>query len=319
MNDEETGSLGALGKLAATVSSPVRAVLKKAISNLLGGVTEIPVALLRRPVQAIDDVTEGRSAVAKILAEAAAARALGDPAVMQAAEEIYLPTKVRRVANRVRVAQRTLEHASESPEDGSQAAPPDDDWMNAFMRFAEDASSERLQDMFGRILAGEVVRPGSFSLATLRAVAELDQPIAQDFSLVWAKSVGVAVDESSEFQRGEWYSRWRRLSEAGLMSTATTAQYPPDFRPIVGEYCAWSPMNAGKSMLIVYFSQGCSARWTHIEFTRIGREIGRILAPPDFEANIREAGKRLPMSGVLRVELHTEGKRAEVLKAAPSS
>src|SRR3546814_13011379 len=59
---------------------------------------------------------------------------------------------------------------------------PDDDWMNRFMRFAEDASSERLHELFARILAGEVVRPGSFGAATLRAVSELDQSIANDRS-----------------------------------------------------------------------------------------------------------------------------------------
>src|SRR3546814_19471102 len=95
---------------------------------------------------------------------------------------------------------------------------PDDDWMNRFMRFAEDASSERLQELFARILAGEVVRPGSFGAATLRAVSELDQSIANDFSSAWARSVGDSVDYAPELHRGADFSRWKRQSEAGLIA-----------------------------------------------------------------------------------------------------
>lgn len=174
----------------------------------------------QKTAQAVEDTTAGRSEVAAILVKGVAENALQDAATMQAAAEIYLPTAVRKARNRVQIAQRAAEHAGASGANGAQGKAPDEDWMNAFMRFAEDASSEQLQDLFGRILAGQVVRPGSFALATLRAVAELDQAIAQDFSLVWGKSVGDAIDHSGEFQRGDWFARWKRLAEAGLMAPA---------------------------------------------------------------------------------------------------
>src|SRR5690606_35200779 len=103
----------------------------------------------------------GRSAVAAMLAKGVAEEALNDPIAMQAAAEIYLPTMVRKARNRVQVALLAAEHAAEALADseGGQAAPPEDDWMNSFMRFAEDASSEKLQDLFARILTGEVTRP----------------------------------------------------------------------------------------------------------------------------------------------------------------
>jgi hypothetical protein len=237
--------------------------------------------------------------VAGILAKGVAEDALNDPVVRQAAADIYLPTAVRKLANKAKVVQKTVEHMAETQTDGVEAKAPEDDWMNAFARFAEDASSERLQDLFGRILAGEIVRPGSFSLATVRTVAELDRSIAEDFSLIWAKSVGEAVDDGPEFERGEWFSRWRRLAEFGLMAPNKTAQYLPAFNPVIRGNAVWSPMAFGDSRLLIQFTKDCRANWVHIGFTRIGRQIGSILAPPDFRENLRVAGRKIVPRGVV--------------------
>lgn len=319
MSDMETTGLAFISDTAANLPAPVSTGLLKAMSSMLGGLTAIPTAWLKRPAQAAEDTTAARSTVAAILARGVGEEALKDPVLMQAAAEIYLPTAVRKAESRVRVMQRAVEHASETAADGVGADAPDDDWMNAFMRFAEDASSEKLQDIFGRILAGQVVRPGSFSLATLRAVAELDQSIAQDFSLVWAKSVGEAVDSGPEFRRGDWFSRWKRLAEAGLMAVTATTQFLPPHKSVTNGNALWSPMNVNGTYLLVHFPKRCAAKWEHIEFTRIGRQIGSILAPPDYRANMREAGKRLAPKGVARVELHSTGNPIELLYAAPQS
>lgn len=319
MSTPETNSLAMIADAAVNLPVPVKTGLLKALNDLLGGLTAIPAAWVKRPAQAIDDITAGRSAVTAMLARGVADEALRDPAVMQAAAEIYLPTVVRKTMNRVQVAQKAIEHAAQTATDGARAAGPSDDWMNGFMRFSEDASSEQLQDLFGRILAGEVVRPGSFALATLRAVAEMDQSTANDFSLVWAKSVGEAIDHDTEFERGEWFARWKRLAEAGLMSAAGTAQYLPPYAPVIKGISLWAPMSAGGTHLLIHFPQDCRAKWTHIDFTRTGRQIGSILAAPDYAMNMRKAGKRLALQGVKRVELHSTGKPVELIYADPNS
>lgn len=312
MSDTQPTALAAIAG-AVRLSDPVKTSFLKAISELLGGLTAIPAAWLKRPAQAIEDTTAARSAVTAILAKAVADEAIKDPGIMQAAAEIYLPTTLRKARNRVNVAQCAAEHIADAATQGSQPAPPDDDWINTFMRFAEDASSERLQDLFGRILAGQVVRPGSFATATLRAVSELDQSIASDFSSVWMKSVGDRVDYAPEFQRGDGFSRWKRLSEAGLLATSSARQFLPPFNPIFNGAAVWSPMSAEGVLLTVFFQQGSNAGWDHIDFTRVGREIGSLLPRPDYEANIRRAAQRLPTAGIIRMELFSTGKPPEVI------
>jgi hypothetical protein len=319
MTDTETSCLSVISDVSTNLPGPVKKGLLSAVGALVGGLTEIPLAWVRRPASAINDVTDGRALVAVELAKAVAKEATEDPAVLQAAAEIYLPTAVRKAANRVRIAQLTAEHVAELDSDGAEASAPDVDWMNAFVRLAEDASSERLQDLFGRILAGEVVHPGSFSLSTVRIVAELDQSIAKDFSLVWARSVGDRVDYGPDFQEGDWFSRWKRLAEAGLMAAAASTQRLPEYKPVIGGNALWAPMSIDKIIMIVHFSPTCTAGWGHIDFTRSGRQLGSLLARPDYAANMRQAARRFERPGVMRVELHATGEPPETLYQAPTA
>ena len=295
---------------------PVKTSFFKAMSDLLGGLTAVPAAKLKQWAQGIEDETTAKSMMSAVVAKAAAEGVANDPILMQAAAEVLLPASVRKARNRLNVAQSAAERLAETVQTGGGgegAAPPDEDWMNSFARFAEDASSERLQGLFGRILAGQIVRPGAFGLATLRVVSELDQALASDFSLAWAKSVGQDVDYSSEWRRGEYFSRWKRLSDAGLMAPTDIGQFPPSSDQMGGNHLPWIPMAAGSVMMMAHFQQGATSPWMHIEFTRIGRELGSLLEAPDYEANIRRAAQHFPKGGLTRIELYVAGAPAEVI------
>jgi hypothetical protein len=305
MSELDPNALSLISSAASAVPEPVKASFFKAISDLLGGLASVPAAKLKQYTQAIDDTTAARSTVAGVLAKAAADEAGADPQLLKIAAEIYLPTTVRKVKNRLSVARSAAEHlATTAPvENDDETSAPDNDWMNSFMRFAEDASSERMQDLFGRILAGQVLRPGAFGLATLRAMSELDQSIANDFTTAWAKSVGDAVDYSPDWQRGDGYSRWKRLAEAGLMAPNPSTQFLPPFKATSNGLAVWSPMWKDGTGLRVYFQEGSSSTWQQIDFTRVGKELGSILEKPDYEKNMRWAAHRLPQSGLKQIDL----------------
>lgn len=303
-----TGALGGLPE-------PVRTSLFKAVSDLLGGLTAIPAAKLKQYAQGIEDTTLARSKVAAAMANAVAAQAPADPILLQAAVEVFLPTALRKAKNRINVAISATEHIAQASgvHAGNAAQPPGDDWMNSFIRFAEDASSERLQDLFGRLLAGEVMRPGAFSIGTLRVLSELDQSMANDFNQVWSKSVGGAVDYGSEWRLGESFSRWKRLSEVGLMAPDPVAQRAPSFAPTIDGLSIWAPIQGYNFFMNLWLNQESSTQWEHIPFTRIGREIGTLLEQPDYRQNLRLMVDRLPKHGMTRVDLIVFGKDVEVL------
>lgn len=62
------------------------------------------------------------------------------------------------------------------------ADPVDDDWASKFFNAARDISSEQMQEVWGKILAREVERPGSFtprSLDTLQALSKEEARLFQ--------------------------------------------------------------------------------------------------------------------------------------------
>lgn len=60
----------------------------------------------------------------------------------------------------------------------------DDDWFTRLFSIAKDVSSTEMQYVWGKILAGEIKRPGSFSLRTLDAIRNLSQKEAKIFQKI---------------------------------------------------------------------------------------------------------------------------------------
>jgi hypothetical protein len=61
------------------------------------------------------------------------------------------------------VEQVALQAADEVRGKDASADPVDEDWIARFFESAKDVSSEQMQRLWAKILANEVVRPGSFS------------------------------------------------------------------------------------------------------------------------------------------------------------
>ena len=58
---------------------------------------------------------------------------------------------------------------------------PDIDWVTRFFNISEDISSEQMQLLWGKILAGEIKKPGSYSLRTLELLKNINQHEAELF------------------------------------------------------------------------------------------------------------------------------------------
>lgn len=75
------------------------------------------------------------------------------------------------------------EAAEELADDEDVSADPlDADWIARFFRIAEDISTEQMQSLWGRILAGEVKQPGSFALRTLDVLRIITKDAAEVFA-----------------------------------------------------------------------------------------------------------------------------------------
>ena len=186
-NEEKPSNLPA--DIAAAVTSVVHALIPsslKALNRLVGAGVEIPVAYLDRVAQRAKAKTSSYVAVEEAVADAVALGVAADKDIARRAMANLVAKEYRKQENREAIAREFLSElqSDQAQPDASLEAPTelDDDWLNVFERYAEDASTERLQKLWGRVLAGEVRKPGRFTTRTLRFLSEFSQADALLFA-----------------------------------------------------------------------------------------------------------------------------------------
>jgi len=200
---EGHGELSALDGAVAVLASTTKPGALKAFSYLLGGMGAYVGALLRRPGQQVEDGTDARTLVTTALARAAADRLASDPSYIQAAIEEYAPAAVQRKVNKAKISARAYETLLLEERDsvGDDEGTVSDEFLLSFDRMSEDASSEKMQEIWGRLLAGEIKTPGKFRRSTMRVLSDLDQVVANRFAEIcdyeFEGALLVPGDESS--------------------------------------------------------------------------------------------------------------------------
>src|SRR3546814_3814655 len=124
MIEPEATGFALVANAVMSTPEPVKASFLAAADNLIGGLTAIPAAWLKRHAQAIEDTTAARSAVAARLAQVVADAAVTDPLIVQAAAEFYLPVPIRRAANRVKIVHCSADYVADPATQNAQTAPP---------------------------------------------------------------------------------------------------------------------------------------------------------------------------------------------------
>lgn len=223
MNEVAESTASALTQRAAGalahLPEPVQTGFWRAAGRLVGGALATPAAWLRRPAQAVEDKTDAQSLVTRRIAEAVAERAAADPAVLERAMESLVREEFRKQNNKEKVVENTAHSLGQNTAEPPAGRNIDEDWMNVFVRYAEDASTDRMQQLWGRVLAGEIRRPGAFSLSTIRFLSELDSRVAGHFERISPFLVGDDLFRSEERLSGEQFSLLLELVSAGLLTT----------------------------------------------------------------------------------------------------
>lgn len=121
------------------------------------------------------------SVIPRIAQDTSASRGfdkIPDLSLEQRAKDEIISETIRREAN----VTRALLHAEDVLSDEPQLPPDekvDDDWLFRWRDSAAQVSGEELQNLWGRVLAGEVKAPGSYSLRTLEFLKNLSQQEAE--------------------------------------------------------------------------------------------------------------------------------------------
>jgi hypothetical protein len=162
--------------------------------------------------------TDAQKAVLQLLVPDFAKKISCDPDRLERAFIETMGEAYRNQENKDAVAQECLKDIAAKSRDHTVSDDPlDEDWLNLFSSYAEKASSERTRQLWGRILSGQVRRPGSFGLSTLRCLSEIDQNIARLFINITPLVSGSAIFITSE-DKNKRFSEFLELQQAGLLA-----------------------------------------------------------------------------------------------------
>jgi hypothetical protein len=167
--------------------------------------------------------------------------------------------------------------AAELAED-EEVAPesPDEDWVARFFSAAQDVSSDQMQDLWGRILAGEIRHPGTYSLRTLDFIRNLTKDEAElvahvgKLALFWMGTSFIpSADKNLLGKRGLVAGHHFSLGELDVL-------YPSDLRlkTFRDESVEEEAFIFGDRLLLIKRGEIASEIPVTIwKFTNIGREL----------------------------------------------
>ena len=153
----------------------------KAISHLIYGVADIPVAYLEGYADSIRSTTEARR---HLRLEAARSLASGFETSSDLAARAYAQHATKILKEQVNVEDIlgiAIDQLSKSVARSDPQNVPDDDWLAALRNEAGQRSSEEIKLAFGKILAGEIESPGTYSIRTVRTLGMMDTSTAALF------------------------------------------------------------------------------------------------------------------------------------------
>ena len=168
----------------STLPAPISRNIIKALNRLWSASIDIPAAYLEGKAQEMRAETRARIALINTSATEIARQMKIDPEYARVAANKFGQRVIREQINLDTICEKALEQldsndASENQPNSEKSI--DDDWLNTFEEEARQKSTEDMQDYFGRILAGEIKKPGSSSIRAIRILGALDQETARLF------------------------------------------------------------------------------------------------------------------------------------------
>lgn len=176
----------AVTDLATGIPAPVRRNAFKAFGRLCTAAVEIPVAMAEGKAAELRAESQARVNLIGAIADGISSQIVSSPEYAAAAFRKFSERVIRERVNLDRISEAAAVQLANDTEAAGDAACASnvaqdevgDDWLNVFEKEASQKSSVELQQVFSRILAGEIRKPTSYSIKTLRILGQMDGRVA---------------------------------------------------------------------------------------------------------------------------------------------
>ena len=161
----------------------------------------------------------------------------------------------------------------------------DDDWLHTWRENAGKVSTSELQDLWGRILAGEVKNPGSYSIRTMEFLKGLSKDEAELISKL-AKYViaGNIIRDKDKFLEAEGipFGALLFLQEIGVVSGVEALGLSIQLKSVIPEKYLKPLISNNKALIIEHDDPSKILKLGIYQLTHIGKQV---LALASFTSN----------------------------------
>lgn len=257
------------GLLRLLASKPVQ----QAVGRLIFGAFDVQIAYFESISRNIRRETESKDKIYEKIVPSTFPLIAADEGLAKRGIERWTQQLINKQKIRENVAIRTLEILNEAGDIEPKQA-PSEDFIRMFEDIVEKISSEELDDLMARILAGEIRKSGSVSRKTLQTVSILDQSIVQALVDLQPFMFDGFFWVVPARMRSKWYGLFELLSSVSIANSFGIRLINPDEH---GQ--AILKMNK-KGILITFKNQKFVPAHDGINLTPTGIELISVLPLP---------------------------------------
>lgn len=184
-----------------------------------------------------------------------------------------------------------------APDEQVSEEPVEKEWMNRFLNIAEEISDEEMQDLWGRVLAGEIKKPKSYSLRTLEVLRNMSKDEASlllkastfqiTLDLLSTESFALSLMDKIALEDigivcGEELIRTMTISSTGIISFELNR----------------------KNRINVYASTGVKIKLKGIKLTKAGQEILTLIQEHNYDKFYIDLSNEIKKSGATKVTIN---------------
>lgn len=235
----------AIDTAVSGIPAPIKKNFFKALAQLSTAAINIPTTWLEGKSAEIKASYEARVQIIKKQGDNISESIEAPKEYISKASEKYASKVIKEQLN---LDQITLNAAKEltgivNVTDGASIEEISDDWLNEFENYARLKSSEDMKLVFGKLLSGEIAKPGTFSIRTIRLISQLDNKAAKLFqrlcSLTSSMNIGGKISHDARVISFEGSAGANSLQKYGL--SFDNLNILQEYGLVIPEYDSYMP------------------------------------------------------------------------------
>jgi hypothetical protein len=199
------------------------------------------------------------------------------------------------VAKAILYAEQELEQETQPAKD----EPVSDDWLLRWRDNAASVSSDELQALWGKVLAGEVKSPGSYSLRALDFLKNISRDDAVLIERLAPYVIGNIIfrSESDQGLESLSFAEVLELQEIGILSGVEAVGMQNTYSSVVSDRFIQPLTCHGRLILVVHEDVNRKLSMPIYGVTKIGREILSLGWKKADESYLRSVAERIKAQG----------------------